>query len=285
MKQGQNEQVVEYFPDRLVVRGWISLWQDIFSELPAIKELAWRLFLRDFSAMYRQSMLGYFWAFFVPLLSVGLFVYLNRAGLFVVGDMGVPYPVYAIAGMAFWQLFGPGLSSCTNSLVSAGGMITKINFPRESLVFAALGMSLVSFALQLLLAVVLLVVFRISPPLTALLALPAAIPILVFTLAVGLVFAVLNGVVRDTGNAVPYLTMFLLFVTPVLYKRPANGLVRVVTDYNPLYYLITTPRDLLLFGEVSHPTGYVIATVVSFVLFMLAWQSFHLAEVRIAERI
>jgi lipopolysaccharide transport system permease protein len=59
--------------------------------------------------------------------SLGTFIVLNQSGIFNIGDIDVPYPIYALLGMAFWQLFATGLVAGSNSLVSAGALITKIN--------------------------------------------------------------------------------------------------------------------------------------------------------------
>jgi len=46
-----------------------QLLRAMFHDLKASRELAWRLFGRNISSQYRQSMLGYFWAFLPPLFT------------------------------------------------------------------------------------------------------------------------------------------------------------------------------------------------------------------------
>ncbi len=57
------------------------LLREMFRDLLASRELAWRLFVRDTSAQYRQSILGYAWAFIPPLVASLPFVFLNSQGV------------------------------------------------------------------------------------------------------------------------------------------------------------------------------------------------------------
>ncbi|MFQ6062099.1 MAG: hypothetical protein ACE5KT_04075 [Methanosarcinales archaeon] len=92
-------------------------------------------------------------------------------------------------------------------------------------------------------------------------------------------------VVRDIGNMLSVLMTFLMFLTPVLYARPTLGILATVTKYNPLYYLVSTPRDLVLMGTISEWKGFLIASILSVVIFMVCLVVFNLTETRVAERI
>ena len=67
------------------------------------------MFLRDIKSMYKQSFVGVFWTLVIPFITLGTFVLLNRSGVFSLGDIDVPYPIFAILGLAFWQIFSAGI--------------------------------------------------------------------------------------------------------------------------------------------------------------------------------
>jgi len=142
------ETITTYEPDNSLKKGYISLFREIFNEVKNNKWLTYQLFKRDFIAVYKQSFIGILWVLLVPLVSVGTFIVLNQSGIFNIGEIDVPYPIYALLGMAFWQLFATGVVACSNSLVSAGAMLTKINFSKKSLVIASTGRSIVTFLIQ-----------------------------------------------------------------------------------------------------------------------------------------
>jgi lipopolysaccharide transport system permease protein len=280
-----TEKTTIYLPDNSIRKGYVSLFKEMIEELTASRWLTWQLFKRDFSAMYKQSLLGVFWALIFPFISVGTFIFLNRAGIFSIGDINIPYPIFAVAGMALWQLFSIGLIASTNSLVNAGAMITKINFTRESLVISAMGQAIVSSLIQMAIVFVLFLWYQIIPPWTSVLVPLAVLPLFLLTLGLGFIFSLINGVLRDVGNMISVSITFLLFLTPVLYAKPESGIAAVASQYNPLYYLISVPRDLLIYGGTTELHGYVYSALLSIAVFLACWTAFHITETRIAERI
>ena len=279
------EKATVYFPDKSIKQGYPSLFKEMVGEVINSRWLTWQLFKRNVSAIYRQSLLGVAWALIVPLVTVGTFIFLNASGIFDVGDITIPYPLFAVAGVALWQLFAMGLTLSTNSLVTAGAMLTKINFPREPLVISAVVQGIIPSLIQVVVVFVLFACYQIVPPLTALLFPLAAIPLLVLTLGLGFILSLINGVLRDVGNSIGVLVTFLMFLTPVLYAKPASGMAAIASHYNPLYYLVVVPRDLLVLGGTVEWQGYMYSTLFSFVVFFACWMAFHLTETRITERI
>lgn len=277
--------ITTYEPDNSLRKGYCSIFSEIFNELKKNRWLTYQLFKRDFWAVYKQSFVGSFWALILPLISVGTFIILNRSGIFNIGEINVPYPIYAILGMAFWQLFSTGLIASANSLVAAGTMITKINFSKKSLVIASLGRSIVSFLIQFILVIILFVCYGIVPS-GAILMIPIiVIPTLLLTLGLGFIFSVINSMVRDIGNILGLVLTFLMFLTPVLYVKPRVGILGSFSNYNPLYYLVSASRDLVLTGTSSALNGFFITSIISIIIFIICLIIFHLTETRVAERI
>jgi len=277
--------ITTYEPDNSIKKGYISLWKEIIWELTHNKWLTFQLFKRDFFSIYKQSLIGIFWAFIVPVVSVGTFIILNRSGIFEFGEIEVPYPIYAILGMAFWQLFSTGLITASNSLVKAGSMLVKINFSKKSLVFSSVTQSLIPFIVQILLVFILFFVYDVFPNITIFLFPLLMIPIFLLTLGLGFILSLFNSVVRDISTALSVLMTFLMFLTPVLYAKPKIGALAPLTKFNPLYYLVSIPRELILQGTMGEWKGYLLSAGFSFLIFVVGLVIFHLTETRITERI
>jgi lipopolysaccharide transport system permease protein len=280
-----SENVVTYEPDNSLKKGYLRMFVDIFHEIRANKWLIYQLFRRDFFTVYSQSFFGILWAFIVPLVSVATFVVLNQSGIFNVGDVSVQYPVYALFGLAFWQLFSTGIVAGSTALVKAGPMIVKINFSKKALVIASMGQTLVSFLIQFALALAAFAIFGVWPNAAILLFPLFVIPLLLLALGLSFILSILNGVARDIGNLLPILMTFLLFLTPVMYAAPKTEFLALLTSYNPLYYLVGVPRDLALTGTTTLWTGFIASTVLSVVVFFVCLFAFHLTETRLAERL
>ena len=111
------------------------------------------------------------------------------------------------------------------------------------------------------------------------------IPLFLITLGFGFILALLNGIMRDIGNILSSLMTFLMFLTPVLYARPEIGFLARITRFNPFYYLVSAPRELVLKGTITETRGFIGSVIVSVVVFLVFTVIFHLTETRVAERI
>ena len=69
-----------------------EMWRD----LKASREPAWRLMVSDISAQYRQSLFGIIWAFIPPIIMALVFIILNSRKIVNIGETPIAYPVFAI---------------------------------------------------------------------------------------------------------------------------------------------------------------------------------------------
>jgi lipopolysaccharide transport system permease protein len=271
-----------YEPHKQLKAG-IGIWGEMVTELFEFRELIWRLFMRDLSAKYKQSVFGNIWGLLMPFVAIGTFVYLHQAGILNIGKTAMPYPLFALIGLSVWQIFATGLTSGSNSLIGAGDLITKINFPREVLVIASMAQSIYEFLIKFALVVICFFWFNFTPSWTMLLVPLALLPLLVLTVGLSLLLALLNGVMRDIGNMVSLFLMFLMFLTPVLYPIPEPS--AFLFQLNFLAPLVNAPRDLIGVGHITEPGRFLFSSALSVLIFFLAWRIFHLVETKIPERL
>ncbi|HLK59090.1 MAG TPA: ABC transporter permease [Chthonomonadaceae bacterium] len=262
----------------------LAAWREMVQELWSSRELTWRLFLRDFSARYRQSVFGYLWAVLPALLTAGTFLWLTQSRVLTVSATTLPYPVFVLLGLTVWQLFAGGVTGATQSLTNAGTLIAKINFPRETLVLAAFGQALFEFLLRLLLVAIAFALCRVAPSGTILFLPLAMLPLCLFTLGLGFLLALANGVMRDVGQMLMVALTFWMFLTPVVYPAPVSGSRALLNVVNPISPFVIAAQDLAGRGHLTQPGNYAIACVISLLLFLLGWRVFHVTEPRIAER-
>ncbi len=255
----------------------------MFQEMYDFHELIWRLFARDISAKYKQSFLGNAWSLLMPFVAIGTFMYLNHAGILHIQQTSVPYPLYALIGLSIWQVFSTGLNSGANSLIGAGDLVTKINFPREVLVVASMAQSVFEFLIKFVLVLVFFIIFKFMPSWKIVFFPFFLLPLIFLTIGLSLILSLLNGVMRDIANIVSLLLMFLMFLTPVLYPVPAKHFLLLRLNF--LSPLINSPRELITEGHVHQPLYFGIASVLSFLIFLMSWRIFHLAETKISERV
>jgi len=275
---------VVYSPNSHLGMG-LGPWREMGRELVDSRELTWRLFLRDFSARYRQSVLGYIWAIVPSLVTAATFTLLNRSSVLTIRGTGLPYPLFVLLGMTVWQLFSVGLTNATQCLVLAGPLITKISFPRETLVLAAFGQSVFQFLIGLVLVTLAFVIYHTVPAWTVIFIPLAVLPLCLLTIGLGFLFALINGVIRDAGQMITFVLMFGMFLTPVVYPAPTHGAKALINVLNPVSPFVNAAQDLASRGHLTQPGFYAIGCLVSLFVFLFSWRVFHLTETRIAERV
>lgn len=276
-----NPVEIEYSPTG-VIRNGANGWRLMFRDLADHRRLIWLLIQRDISVRYRQSILGYLWAVIPQLATVGVFAFLHAARALPIGGTRIAYVAYAVWGISVWQLFAGCLASCTSSLAASGSLVTKVNFPRETLVIAALGQPAFDFAVRLLPVLAVFIWHGVVPSWGALLMPLVLLPIMLLALGLGFILSIANLVIRDTGNALGTLLTIGMFATPVLYPAPVRWPFYLVNVVNPVSPLLTATQDLIADGFLTAPAMFAAACLFSLGVAFGGWRVFRVTILRVA---
>jgi lipopolysaccharide transport system permease protein len=251
--------------------------REMFADLLASRGLARRLFLRDLSAQYRNSVLGYFWVFVPPVMASVPFIYLDSAGLLRMGDTPIPYAAYATVGTIIWQTFVDALNSPLRTATAARSILTRINFPREAILLSGLMQVGFSFLVRLVLLIAIFAVFDLVPAATTPLFFVGMVSVALTGFTIGLLLTPLGLLYGDVQHSLPIASTFLMLLTPVLYPVPASGPAVVIATLNPLTPLVTTTRDWLTTGSSAHVGSFLIVSVVTVTFLLVGWIGYRLA--------
>jgi homopolymeric O-antigen transport system permease protein len=280
----QSPVITVYSPES-PLRNPMRLLREMFGDLLASMELAWRLFVRDTSAQYRQSILGYVWAVIPPLVASLPFVFLNSQGVVSIGETKIPYAAYATIGTIIWQVFVDALTTPLKIVTAAKSMLTRINFPREALLLAGLGTVIFNFLIRFVLLIGVFAWFKIMPPPTVLLFPLGIIALIMVGSMIGLLLTPLGLLYSDVQQTIPIAAMFLMLLTPVLYPQPSSGLAGAITAWNPLTPLVMTTRDWLTLGTTSHLLNFSAVSISACFLLFLGWLIYRVALPHVIARI
>lgn len=271
-------------PDRFAALGY-SAWREGIRELIAGREILTSLIRRDIAARYRQSLLGIGWAVITPLAMVLVFLFLQNTNRLAAANSATPNALWLYAGLLPWQFFQGSLTRATQSLSAQPGLVGRVRFPREILVLAALGGALFDFVLGSTVLALFFVGTGTIPAWTIIFVpLLLALQLLLST-GIGLLLAVMNGVLRDLGNIVPLAGLLWMFLTPVVYPPASEGPGAVLNWINPMAPIIVAWRDLMLTGSLSMPGPLLVSVLFTLLLVPIAWRFFHVLLPRIAETI
>ncbi len=194
-------------------RKWVAL---NLVDLWAYRELLYFLTWRDVKVRYKQTVLGAAWAIIQPLFTMLIFT-LFFGRLAGVPSDGIPYPLFAYAGLLPWIFFSNSVTSSGNSLIGSSHLITKVYFPRMIIPAAAIAAGLVDFAIAFAILIVLMAWYGIGAS-WSLLMLPVLVSLTaLFALGVGFWISALNVKYRDIRHALPFMIQLWMFASPIIY--------------------------------------------------------------------
>jgi lipopolysaccharide transport system permease protein len=268
----------------MAFRRVISDIREMLEEQVEYRELLVQMTKRDLLLRYKQTIMGFGWAIFMPLVNTAVFsvIFTRVAPL----DVGIPYPLFAFCGLLTWNLFASALRFSVSSLTSNTALVTKVYFPREIFPLSAVIVSLVDFAVASVVLVALMVYYGVAIT-PAVLALPLIIAVqLAFTCGVAFLLAMANLFYRDVKYLFEVAITVWMFATSVVYPvQRVGGRLGLVLELNVMTPIIDAYRSVLLHGELPALGPFALATAVAFLTLAVAWLVFHRAEFRFAENV
>lgn len=268
-----------------VMRRPLTLFRGMAQDLLASRGLARQLMVRDLNTKYRQSILGFVWAFLPAIVMAAGFTLAQSGGVVNISSTGIAYPAYIMFSMTLWQTFVEALNGPIQAVTSAKTMLARVNFPREALVLAKLGEVFFNFGIKLILIVGLFIWFQIPVTWNVILAPVALIHLVLLGTFFGVLLAPIGMLYQDFSMGLTLATGLWLFITPVVYPSPTSGLFATIVNLNPVTPLLVTTRELATTGVISNPVGFWMASLIGIVGLLFAWIVYRLAMPFVVEKI
>ena len=276
--------VVVYTPESKV-RSSETMAKDMWRDLKASRELAWRLMVRDISAHYRQSLFGVFWAFLPPVCTALIFIFLNSRKIINIGATDIPYPVFALFGTVLWQIFVYSLNAPLKVVSSAKPLLGKINFPKESLILSSIGQTFFDAGTKMVILIAVFVIFNIPVTWGVLFSLPAILILILLGITLGLALTPIGLLYTDISNSLTIITTLWFLITPVVYPPPTGFPFSLLATVNPVSPILLGVRDLATKGMLLNPVAFFVVTCLVLLVFIVTWIVFRLSMTILIERI
>jgi ABC-2 type transport system permease protein len=205
-------------------------------------ELLYLLAVTDFKQHYLGTALGYLWSIARPLLLFAVLVSVFTQ-VFRLGSEVPHYEVLLLFNLVLFGFFSEATGTAVSSIVVQEGVVRKTQFPRIVIPLSVVLSALFDLALNLVVVVVFLLAFGVTPMWTWLLAPLLLVPLIALTVAVSMILSSLYPRFRDMAIIWSVLSTVLFYATPVLYpleKVPET--LRDVFLLNPLAPLLELAR-------------------------------------------
>lgn len=251
----------------------------------AYKDLIFLFVKRDFTAKYKQTLLGPLWAIIQPLLTTVVFtiIFGSLAGLTTadIDKEGIVIPgfLFYMAGNICWSYFSSTLNATSNTFISNRATMGKVYYPRLVSPIATAFSGLISFGIQLLMFIVIWAVYLIiggtSIVITPMLLL---IPLIVLQMMIlstgfGIILSAMTTKYRDLTFLVSFGLQLWQYASPIAYGLTliSEGHQDLMWLYmlNPVTPIITTFRNAMFgvgyFNLLYYLVGWAISIFVFFI--------------------
>jgi ABC-2 type transport system permease protein len=219
-------------------------------------DLLWLISVTEFKRVYFGTVLGYLWSLIRPLMlfSVLLLVFTQ---VFRVGNDKVEnYAVFLLMGIVLYTFFSESTGAAVTSVVSQEGVVRKTQFPRAVIPLATTITSIFNLGLNLIVVLVFVLAFGVSPAWTWFLFPVALVFLFVGAAGLSMALSALYVRYRDTAIIWVVLAQVFLYLTPILY--PVNSFGEETKEHllmiNPLSVIFEQARVWVL-HEAAAPTA------------------------------
>ena len=188
----------------------------VFREVWEYRDLFLFLTLRDIKVIYKQTVLGFLWAFIQPFFSVVVFTFVFGYMAKIPSD-GQPYALFSVVAVVPWTFFSTSMIASGQSLLSNLNMISKVYFPRILLPFVPVTAKLVDFAISMLLIIAGLLYYGVNPGMNLLLFPLMILLMFLASSALGVWITAFAIQYRDVKFIIGFLVHLLMYAAPVVW--------------------------------------------------------------------
>lgn len=248
---------------KLQLVPWRELWD--------YRTLVLLFVRRDFVASYKQTVLGPLWFVIPPLIQTFVFTLIfGRVAKIDTGD--APQSLFFMSGVLVWSFFSSTLTKAAGTFTGSVGLFDKVYFPRLVIPLTGIANSLLSFAIQFLLFLVIYFYYSerfhtVDPKLTILLAPLAVVQLSLLALGAGCLVTSMATKYRDFAMMLSFGLQLWMYASCVVYPLSAvsedwrwalllNPVVPVVENFRFAFFgetIVTLPQML---------TGWAVTVVV-----------------------
>ncbi len=252
------------------------------AEIYRFRELTVALGMREVRVRYKRTFLGIAWALILPLALTAVFTFVF-ARVATIDTNGIPYPVFALAGLTPWQFHVNLVNQGSRCLIDRRDLLTKVYFAREVLPLSVVVSSVVDFTVAMTVVVGVMAWYQVIPS-SGIFMLPVVFLVQV-AFGLGFIFVVsaMNLFYRDVQYILQVVITLWMFASSVVYPIPMDGWLQWLVYLNPMTPILDAWRQVLLGGDWMLPYTFWIATGISLVLLLVGWRWFRRVEGRFGE--
>ena len=259
------------------------------------RELLWNLTLRELRTKYRRSFLGWAWSMLNPLSQILIYGFVFGTLLGAVAPVGDPsgldnFALFLLCALLPWNFFALITSLGLGAVSANSGLVRRVAFPREVLVFSNVLHACVQFSIEmtLLFAVLLIAGSHFLPWLPVVIL--TSVLLAVFSTGIAMALSVLAVYFRDMSYLWAIVSQIWFWATPIVYpptllETEAPTWLYNILKLNPINGFVEVYRRCLYDGGAPGWRTIVGLAVISFVSLAIGWAIFQKMSRRLPEEV
>ena len=261
----------------------------------ASRELLWNLTLRELRTKYRRSFLGWTWSLLNPLTTVALYGFVFGVLFNAVAPVGensglTGFAYFLLCAILPWNFFSMIVNTSMGAIAGNPGLVRRVAFQREVLVFANVGHAIVQFTIELVLLIVVLLIAG-SPVLPFIpIVLGMTLLLALFGAGIGLALSALAVYFKDLTYLWGIVMQVWFFLTPIVYapqvlddRLPQWALD--VLSANAMQHFVAGYRDSLYHARLPEVANVAMMAFAGVVTLAAGWWAFSRLGRRLPEEV
>ena len=268
----------------LIIEPKAALLDLNIRELWQYRDLLWLFVKRDFTAQYKQTILGPLWHFIQPIFTTIVFLMVFGKIANIPTD-GIEPVLFYMSGISIWNYFSACLTSTSNTFVANAGIFGKVYFPRLVMPLSSVMSNMVKFGIQFILLLAVMAWFGMEQHYFYMGTSWLLIPLLVVMMAglglgLGVIISSLTTKYRDFTVLIGFAVQLLMYATPIAYPLSFLKTKSIVSwiAWNPLTPIVEAFRYSLFGSGMLDSLGLLYSGVFIIVTLLLGMVFFSKVE-------
>jgi ABC-type polysaccharide/polyol phosphate export permease len=217
----------------------------------------------------------------VPLLMLGILVLIFSSAI---GSQIPHYPFYVLIGIVIFNFFTSTIANSIDAIKINGNLAKNLKFPLVSLIISITFLNLFLHIPSIIVIIIFILVTKSS--MLGIIFYPLILLFLTFfTLGIAFTLATMKVYHIDTSTIWSMLSMVWWFATPIFYSVEKSSPIYQANLINPLFYIITTAREIIIYNHAPEPFIILGALFFSLLSLLIGLLIFHKLENKFAEKL
>jgi lipopolysaccharide transport system permease protein len=220
---------------------------EIFKKGTSENFLLKQLIKKNFISKYKDSIIGIFWSFLNPLLTMILLTAIFST--IFSGNIN-NYPVYFLTGRCIFDFFNFGTKSAMDSLKTNKNILNKVFVNRYIFPISSVSSEFLNFLISLIILVLVMFFTNSHFYFSSIFVVIPILSLVLLITGVGLILSIIRSYFTDIKYLYNVFTMLLMYASALFYPIEIIPVpIRQYIELNPIYLIIDQFRDFLMYGN------------------------------------